>query len=187
MELYTPTKACGYAVLINTPAWLTEQAENVRYEFVEKSIQAPKRALTSQIPLVNLLAVQSDGLDEKVVSSIKRVTSIIHCFQVAYTGFSFFDAEESFRVNFKNEDSLVSLSDLIQGELSACQLLPNTATRPFGHASATSHTLTAGSTYYEFTDASTTNDFRVEGLSVLKKVAGSVSWELLAEIPFGRA
>ncbi|MCE7991186.1 MAG: 2'-5' RNA ligase family protein [Roseivirga sp.] len=184
--LNTPN-ACGYSVLINAPQWLTDQVESIRYEFAGEQNIVQKRPVTAQIPLVNLLSAESGASDEKVLQSVERIASMIHCFQVAYTGFSFFDAAEAFRINVEDQDSLISLRDLLQGELQPYQLLANTAKPEFVTAAFGENISGSGATHYEFTDWSSTNDFRVSSLSILKKVAGGDAWELLKEVPFGRA
>ncbi|GEM_PF-4951829 len=178
---------CGYSVLINAPQWLTDQAESIRYEFSGEGEAAQKKPVIAQIPLVNLVSVQGDASDEKVLQSVERIASMIHCFHVTYTGFSFFDAAEAFRINVEDQDSLISLRDLLQGELQPYQLLANTPKPTFTTTTSGEDAHSPGATHYEFTDWSSTNDFRVSSLSILKKVAGGDAWELLKEVPFGRA
>lgn len=181
------SNVCGYSVLINAPQWLTDQAESIRYEFIGEQAAAQKKAATAQIPLVNLLSAQSDLSDEKVLHSVEKIASMIHCFHVTYTGFSFFNAAEAFRINIKDQDPLISLRDLLQGELQPYQLLANTPKPEFTTAIPSDGVNGFDGTHYEFTNWSSTNDFRVSSLSILKKVAGGDAWELLKEVPFGRA
>lgn len=182
IALSNSATACGYSVLINTPAWLHEQAENIRYEFIEGG----KGQGTTGVPLVNLLTVEGEEFEEKVVQSVEKIASVIHCFQVGYTGFSFFDAEESFRINVKDEEALISLRDLLQGELQACQLLSYTASG-FSRPDFTTDVTTGKGAYHEFTSSAGVNQFRADSVSILKKVAGAQAWKLVKEIPFGRA
>lgn len=186
IELFKTLEPCGYSVLINTPAWLHEQASQVRYELTEQPAPTEKQPLTVQIPLVNLVITQSEETEQKVLQSVKKIASVIHCFQVAYSGFSFFDAAATFRVNVSNDETLVSLRDLLQGELQSCQLLSYSASG-LEHAAFNGEWTATYGTYHEFTCASSTNDFRVDSLSILKKVAGEESWQLVQEVPFGRA
>ncbi|GAB5527945.1 MAG: hypothetical protein Roseis2KO_58170 [Roseivirga sp.] len=178
---------CGYSVLINAPQWLTDQAENIRYEFAGEQKVAHKKPVAAQIPLVNILSVQSGESDEKVLHSVEKIASMIHCFHVTYTGFSFFDAAEAFRINVKDQDPLISLRDLLQGELQPYQLLANAPKSEFTTTTSGDGANGFDATHYEFADWSATNDFRVSSLSILKKVAGADAWELLKEVPFGRA
>lgn len=178
---------CGYSVLINAPQWLTDQVESIRYEFTGEHNAVQKKQAAVQIPLVNLLSAESGASDEKVLQSVEKIASMIHCFHVTYTGFSFFDAAETFRINVEDQDSLISLRDLLQGELQPYQLLANTPTPEFTTTASGENGNGSGATHYEFTDWSSTNDFRVSSLSILKKVAGGDAWELLKEVPFGRA
>ena len=83
MELSNAATACGYSVLINTPAWLNEQAENIRYEFIEGAKDQGIAGVKSCIPLVNLLTADGENFEEKVVGSIEKIASMIHCFQVS--------------------------------------------------------------------------------------------------------
>lgn len=178
---------CGYSVLINAPQWLTDKAESIRHEFAGEEEARQKKPVTAQIPLVNLVSVQGDASEEKMLQSVEKIASMIHCFHVTYTGFSFFDATEAFRINVKDQDSLISLRDLLQGELQPYQLLANTPKSEFTTTTSGDTANSSGATHYEFTDWTSTNDFRVSSLSILKKVAGSDAWELLREVPFGRA
>lgn len=178
---------CGYSVLINAPQWLTDQAASIRYEFTEGQKNAQKKPVAAQIPLVNLLSTQGDNSDEKVLQSVEKIASMIHCFHVTYTGFSFFDAAEAFRINVKDQDPLISLRDLLRGELQPYQLLANTPKPEFTTTISGEGANGFGAKHYEFTDWSATNDFRVSSLSILKKVVGGDAWELLKEVPFGRA
>ena len=187
MDLSHSTLACGYSVLINTPAWLNEQAQSIRYEFIEGAKGQGVSGKNARIPLVNLLTSNTEEFEEKVVKSVEKIASVIHCFQVSYTGFSFFDAEEAFRINLKNEEALISLRDLLQGELQSCQLLSYTAPEGFSTPDFTTAQSQGNAACHEFTSWSSTNNFRVESMSILKKVAGAQGWELVKEVPFGRA
>ena len=186
IELFKTLEPCGYSVMVNTPTWLHEQASQVRYEFVEKAAGAKRQSQAVQIPLVNLVTTQSEEMEQKVLESVKRIASVIHCFQVAYSGFSFFDTGKSFKLNISNDETLVSLRDLLQGELQSYQLLSYSAAG-FEVAGFDSEWTSTYGDYHEFTHASSTNDFRVSSLSILKKVAGQEGWQLLKEVPLGRA
>ena len=187
MDLSQSSVACGYSVLINTPAWLNEQAHNIRYEFIEGAKGQGTSGSNARIPLVNLITSNTEELEGKVLKSVEKIASAIHCFQVSYTGFGFSDASEAFRINVKNEEVLISLRDLLQGELQSCQLLSYTASEGFGSPDFTAVQSQDAVVSHEFTSWSSTNYFRVESVSILKKVAASGSWELLKEVPFGRA
>jgi len=187
MELSSSAAACGYSVLINTPTWLNEQAENIRYEFIEGAKDQGIAGVKSCIPLVNLLTADGEGFEEKVLQSVGKIASMIHCFQVSYTGFSFFDASENFRINVKDEEPLVSLRDLLQGALQSSQLLSYTATPGFSAPDFTGAIQGSQGTSHEFISSAATNYFRADSVSILKKVAGDEAWQLVKEIPFGRA
>lgn len=177
---------CGYSVMINAPKWLTDQVKNIQYELADRNERAKKKPVTIQISLVNLLSTESHNSEKNILQSVEKIASMIHCIQVTYTGFSFFNAEEAFRINIKDQDPLVSLRDLLQGELQPYQLLAN----PQKPAATTS--FLAGEVngvdevHYEFINDTSTNDFRVSSLSILKKVVDGNAWELLKEVPFGR-
>jgi hypothetical protein len=186
--LSNTSRLCGYSVVINTPQWLSEQVENIHYEFIEKdSGRKRKKPVISQIPLVNLLSTDSESSDEKVLFSIRKVTSMVHCFDLSYTGFSFFDAGEALHINVSDQNMLVSLRSLLECELQPCQLLADTPKPAFIASSSTAGNEAAAAVHYRFTDVLSTNNFRVSSLSILKKVAGSEGWQLLKELPFGRA
>lgn len=186
--LSNTSRLCGYSVLINAPQWLNEQVGNIHYEFMEKnSERMKKKPVITQIPLVNLLGADSESSDKKVLFSVERITSVVYCFELNYSGFSFFDAGEALRINISDQNMLVSLRGLLECELQPYQLSADAPKPAFITSSSVAENDEITAVHYQFTNGAYTNNFRVSSLSILKKAAGSEGWQLLKELPFRRA
>lgn len=186
--LNIPSRRCGYVITISPPEWMNRQMEDIRSEFVERRENDHKQLLNPNILVTKFVGGQGEQSDKSVVECVKKIASLIHSFNVTCTGFRFSEADPTLRVKVREEESLASLDALLRSELQAGQLSTKPQSVAGGELSGSllAEGGDSGGTRYELTDWSSTNNFRVDSLTVLKQDAER-HWSYLVKVPLGRA